>query len=141
MHNHGNKGRKFGRERDQRKALIKGLATSLVVYGKIETTLPKAKEVVPYLEDLITKAKKGGLHGRRQVLAGLSTVAASHKLVDDIAPKLAARTSGHLRIKQTRLRVGDNTQLAEVSFVDELTAAPAEAPKKAAAKAAGKAGE
>lgn len=138
MHSHGNKGRKFGRERDQRKALIVGLATSLVTYGKIETTLPKAKEVLPYLEDLITKAKKADLHGRRQVLSGLSTVAAAHKLVDDIAPKLGGRTSGHLRIKQTRLRVGDNTQMAEVSFVDDISPAPAAqaAPKKAAVKVA-----
>lgn len=141
MHSHGNQGRKFGRERDQRIALIKGLATSLVMYGHIETSLPKAKEVVPYLEDLITKAKKGDLHGRRQVLSGLSTVAASHKLVDEIAPKLAGRTSGHLRIKQTRLRVGDNTQLAEVSFVDDISAVPAEAPKKVAAKATVKVGK
>ena len=143
MHNHGNQGRKFGRERDQRNALIKGLATSLVIYGRIETTLPKAKSVVPYLEDLITKAKKGDLHGRRMVLSGLSTVAASHKLVDDIAPKLGARTSGHLRIKQTRLRVGDNTQLAEVSFVDDIATAAAPVaevkPKKVAAKATEKA--
>jgi large subunit ribosomal protein L17 len=142
MHSHGNLGRKFGRERDQRAALIKGLATSVVVYGRIETTLQKAKEVVPYLEDLITKAKKGDLHNRRHVLAGLSTVAAAHKLVDEIAPKLTGRTSGHLRIKQTRLRVGDNAQLAEVSFVDDITAAaeqPAAQPKKTVAKAADKA--
>lgn len=137
MHNHGNQGRKFGRERDQRKALIMGLATSLVIYGRIETTLQKAKEVVPYLEDLITKAKKGDLHNRRMVLSSLSTVAASHKLVDEIAPKLTGRTSGHLRIKATRLRTGDNAQLAEVSFVDDITtAAPvAEEKPKAAAKA------
>jgi large subunit ribosomal protein L17 len=142
MHNHGNQGRKFGRERDQRSALIKGLATSLVIYGHIETTLPKAKSIVPYLEDLITKAKQGDLHGRRMVLSGLSTVAAAHKLVDEIAPKLAARTSGHLRIKQTRLRVGDNTQMAEVSFVDDITTAAPVAevkPKKVAAKATEKA--
>jgi large subunit ribosomal protein L17 len=141
MHSHGNQGRKFGRERDQRAALIKGLATSVVVYGQIETTLQKAKEVVPYLEDLITKAKKGDLAGRRQVLSGLSTVAAAHKLVDDIVPKTSARTSGHLRIKQTRLRTGDNAQLATVSFVDDITATPeaAEKPKKAAPKAAEKA--
>lgn len=141
MHNHGNQGRKFGRERDQRNALIKGLATSLVIYGRIETTMPKAKEVVPYLEDLITKAKKGDLHGRRMVLSGLSTVAASHKLVDEIAPKLAGRTSGHLRVKATRLRTGDNAQLAEVSFVDDITTAPVavEAPETAVkAEKAGK---
>ncbi len=121
MHHHGNKGRKLGRERDQRRALIKGLATSLVEYGKIETTLPKAKEIVPYVEDLITKAKSGNLHGRRQIISSLSTVSAAHKLVDDIAPKLTARNSGHLRIKQTRLRVGDNSQMALVSFVDDIT--------------------
>jgi large subunit ribosomal protein L17 len=139
MHSHGNQGRKFGRERDQRKALIKGLATSIVINGQIETTLMKAKEVVPYLEDLVTKAKKADLHGRRQVLTGLSTVAAAHKLVDDIAPKLTARNSGHLRIKQTRLRVGDNAQLAKVSFVDDITATATpvaqEKPKKVATKA------
>lgn len=141
MHNHGNQGRKFGRERDQRRALIKGLATSLVIYGRIETTLPKAKEIVPYLEDLITKAKKADLHGRRMVLSGLSTVAASHKLVDEIAPKLTGRTSGHLRIKTTRLRTGDNAQLAEVSFVDDITTtAPVaeETPKTVKAVKAGK---
>lgn len=132
MHRHSNDGRKFGRERDQRRALIKGLATSLVEYGHIETTLPKAKEIVPYVEDLITKAKTGSLHARRQIIASLSTVAAAHKLVDDIAPKLTGRTSGHLRIKQTRLRVGDNSQMATVTFVDDITA---EAPKAAAEKA------
>lgn len=141
MHSHGNQGRKFGRERDQRSALIKSLATSLVVDGQIETTLAKAKEVVPYLETLVTKAKAADLHNRRQVLAGLNTVAAAHKLVDEIAPKLKNRSSGHLRIKQTRLRTGDNAQLATVSFVDDITSAPAEAaqPKKIAAKTAVKA--
>jgi large subunit ribosomal protein L17 len=141
MHRHGYKGRKFGRERDQREALIKGLASSLVQYESIETTLPKAKEVVPYLEKLITKAKKGDLHNRRQVLSGLDTVAAAHKLVDDIAPKLKGRTSGHLRIERTNLRRGDNAQLARVSFVDDLKVAPvAKAVKteKPAVKAAAK---
>jgi large subunit ribosomal protein L17 len=141
MHRHGYQGRKFGRERNQRSALIKGLATSLVEHGKIETTLPKAKEIVPYVEDLITKAKKGDLHNRRQIIAALSTVTAAHKLVDDIAPKLGVRDSGHLRIKQSRVRIGDNAQLAIVSFVDDLTAEakPAEKPKAAATPAAGKA--
>jgi large subunit ribosomal protein L17 len=124
MHRHGYQGRKFHRERDQRRALIKGLADSLVKYESIETTLPKAKEVVPYLEKLITKAKKGDLHNRRQVLSGLQTVASAHKLVDEIAPKLKGRVSGHLRIEKTELRRGDNAQLARVSFVDDLKAAP-----------------
>lgn len=144
MHRHGYKGRKFGRERDQRRALIKGLATSVVTYGSIETTIEKAKEVVPYVEVLITKAKKGGLHNRRQVIAGLSTLEAAYKLVDEIAPQLGARTSGHLRIKRTRARVGDNAQLARISFVDELTATPvAEAAPavKPAAKPVAKKGD
>lgn len=131
MHRHGYQGRKFGRERDQRRALLKGLATSLVEHGKIETTLEKAKEVVPYVEPLITKAKKGDLHSRRQIVAALSTVEAAHKLVDDIAPKLAGRTSGHLRIVRTTVRVGDNAQLAEVSFVDDIKAEAAPAAEKA----------
>lgn len=137
MHRHGYQGRKFGRERDQRRALIKGLATSLITYGTIETTLPKAKEIVPYVEVLITKAKRGDLHNRRQVIAALSTLEAANKLVDEIAPQLSGRTSGHLRVKRTRARVGDNAQLARVSFVDELK--PAEAPiETAAAKPAAK---
>lgn len=139
MHRHGYKGRKLHRERDQREALIKGLADSLIKYESIETTLPKAKEVVPYVEKLITKAKKGDLHSRRQVISALHTVAMAHKLVDEVAPKLTGRTSGHLRIEKTRLRRGDNAQLARVSFVDDLKEAPvakAAAKKPAAAKAA-----
>lgn len=135
MHRHGYKGRKFSRERDQRRALLKGLADSLVKYESIETTLPKAKEIVPYVEKLITKAKKGDLHNRRQIIADLQTVASAHKLVDEIAPKLTGRNSGHLRIVRTRARRGDNAQLARVSFVDELGEAPVAAPAlKAAAK-------
>src|SRR5674476_46999 len=112
MHRHGYQGRKLHRELGPRRALIKGLADSLVKYESIETTLPKAKEVVPYLEKLITKAKQGDLSGRRQVISGLQTVASAHKLVDEIAPKLGSRTSGHLRIVKTSPRRGDNTQLA-----------------------------
>jgi large subunit ribosomal protein L17 len=136
MHRHGYQGRKLHRERDEREALIKGLADSLVKYESIETTLPKAKEVVPYLEKLITKAKKGDLHNRRQVISGLQTLSSAHKLVDEIAPKLTGRVSGHLRIEKTSTRRGDNAQLARVSFVDDLKSAPvakAATPEKAAA--------
>lgn len=126
MHRHGYVGRKFGRESDQQKALIKGLATELVNHGKIETTLPKAKELVRYIEKLITKAKKGDLANRRMVIAGLTTQAAANKLVDEIAPQLAGRTSGHVRVERTRLRVGDGAQMATIEFVDELKTAPTE---------------
>lgn len=141
MHRHGYKGRKFHRERDQRNALVTGLIDSLIKYESIETTLPKAKEVVPQIEKLITKAKKGDLHNRRLIVSSLQTVASAHKLVDEIAPKLAGRTSGHVRITRTRTRRGDNAQLARISFVDDLTAAPvavAATPKPAAKPAAKK---
>ena len=122
MHRHGYVGRKFGRERDQRRALLKGLATSLVMEEKIETTLPKAKELTRYIEKLITKAKKGDLANRRMVIAGLSTQVAAFKLVDHIAPQLTGRTSGHVRVERTRLRVGDGAQMATIEFVDKLEA-------------------
>lgn len=134
MHRHSYKGRKFGRERDQRRALLKGLATSLVEHGKIETTFPKAKELVRYIEKLITKAKKGDLHNRRMVIAGLSTQSAAFKLVDEIAPQLTGRTSGHVRVERTRLRIGDGAQLATIGFVDELTSAPVLEKKPVVAK-------
>ena len=131
MHRHGYKGRKFGRERDQRRALMKGLATSLVEHGKIETTLPKAKELVRYIEKLITKAKKGDLANRRAVIAGLSTQAAAVRLVDVIAPQLSGRTSGHVRIERTRLRVGDGAQMATIAFVDDIKDTPKPTAKAA----------
>lgn len=138
MHRHGYKGRKFGRERDQRRALMKGLAESLIKHESIETTLPKAKELTSYTEKLVTKAKKGDLHNRRQIIAKLSTIEAANKLVDEIAPKLGGRNSGYFRVVKTRIRRGDATQMARISFVDDLSK-PAkketEKPKKAIAPA------
>lgn len=133
MHRHGYKGRKFHRERDQREALIKSLADSLILHESIETTVSKAKEIVPYVEKLITKAKKADLHNRRLIISSLHTLEAAHKLVDELAPKMGGRTSGHLRIERTRIRRGDNVQLARVSFVDDLKEQPV--AKKAAAAA------
>lgn len=135
MHRHGYKGKKFNRERDQRRALIKSLADSLIKYESIETTMPKAKELVPYVEQLITKAKKGDLHSRRQIISALQTTENAHKLVDKIAPKLSGRTSGHLRVSATRTRRGDNSQLARVSFVDDLTTANSEQRTVSSSKA------
>jgi large subunit ribosomal protein L17 len=140
MHRHGYKGRKFGRERDQRRALLKGLADSLIKYESIETTLPKAKEVVPYVEVLITKAKRGDLSARRQIISSLQTKESAHKLVVEIAPKLLGRTSGHLRITRTALRRGVHAQLAKISFVDDLKSAPVAKPAAKAAATAAKPG-
>jgi large subunit ribosomal protein L17 len=141
MHRHGYQGTKFHRERDQREALVKGLAESLIIHGSIVTTLPKAKAVVPYVEKLVTKAKKGDLHNRRQIIASLQTITTAHKLVDEIAPKLMGRTSGHFRIeREASNRRGDNAEMARVSFVDDLEEAPVAkaAPKPKAEKPAAK---
>ena len=132
MHRHGYKGRKFGRERDQRRALKRGLAVSLIEHGSIETTLPKAKDLRPVVEKLVSKARKGDLHNRRQIVSALDSVTAAHKLVDQIAPAMQ-RTSGYLRIERTTVRRGDNTQMARISFVDDITAKPKAETKKSAA--------
>ncbi len=111
---------KFGRQRDQRRALMKSLAEALVLEESIVTTLPKAKTVVSYTEKLITKAKKGDLHSRRQVISRLATTEAAHKLIDELVPKLQGRSSGYFRIEHTTLRRGDGSSMAKVSFVDDF---------------------
>ena len=137
MHRHGHQARKFGRETDQRRALVANLANSLVLNESIETTLPKAKETVRYTERLITKAKKGDLHARRQIIAKLTTLEAVHKLMDDVAPNLTSRNSGYFRIVRTTVRRGDGAQLARISFVDDIKTKSA--PKKTPAKPSSKA--
>ena len=137
MHRHGYRGRKFGRERDQRRALMRGLMISLVEHGTITTTLPKAKELRPQAEKMITVARQGSLAGRRRLIAKLN-VDTANRLVDVIAPSLK-RDSGYLRV--TRLdqrRVGDNAELATIEFVDEITevAKPDESTRKKPAKSA-----
>lgn len=141
MHRHGYRGRKFGRERDQRRALMRGLMISLVEHGTITTTLPKAKELRPQAEKMITVARQGSLAGRRRLIAKLN-VNTANRLVDVIAPSLK-RDSGYLRV--TRLdqrRVGDNAELATIEFVDEITevAKPDKPTRKKPAKSAQSAG-
>ena len=137
MHRHGYRGRKFGRERDQRRALMRGLMISLVEHGTITTTLPKAKELRPQAEKMITVARQGSLAGRRRLIAKLN-VDTANRLVDVIVPSLK-RDSGYLRV--TRLdqrRVGDNAELATIEFVDEITevAKPEKPARKKPAKSA-----
>lgn len=141
MHRHGYRGRKFGRERDQRRALMRGLMISLVEHGTITTTLPKVKELRPQAEKMITVARQGSLAGRRRLIAKLN-VDTANRLVDVIAPSLK-RDSGYLRV--TRLdqrRVGDNAELATIEFVDEITevAKPDKPTRKKPAKSAQSAG-
>ena len=137
MKNSHIKAKKFGREKDQRQALILGLTDSLLFNESIETTLPKAKVLKSHTEKLITKAKKNDLHHRRLVMKGTATKDAANKLVDEIAPKLTSRNSGYLRIERTKLRRGDGAQLAKVTFIDDLSQTPAEdKPAKAETKPA-----
>ena len=141
MHRHGYRGRKFGRERDQRRALMRGLMISLVKHGTITTTLPKAKELRPQAEKMITVARQDSLAGRRRLIAKLN-VDTANRLVDVIVPSLK-RDSGYLRV--TRLdqrRVGDNAELATIEFVDEITevAKPDKPTRKKPAKSAQSAG-
>ncbi len=119
MHRHGYKGRKFGRETDQRTALTRGLMRSLFKYKSINTTLAKAKEIRRPAEKLITIAKKGDLASRRIVIARLDDETAGNMLVDVIAPQIK-RDSGYLKIERAGFRRGDNAEMAIISFVDEI---------------------
>jgi large subunit ribosomal protein L17 len=134
MHRHGYKGRKFGRDNDQRTALTRGLMRSLFKYKSINTTLAKAKEIRRPAEKLITIAKKGDLASRRLVIARLNDQLLGNELVDIIAPQIK-RNSGFLRIERTGFRRGDNAEMANISFVDEIKD---EVKEKAPAKAAKK---
>lgn len=141
MHRHGYKGRKLGRKRDERRRLKKQLAVSLILDQSIVTTMPKAKETVPYVEKLITTAKQGTIASRRAIHSRLSDDDAAFELVDEIVPKLTGRNSGHLRIIKLPARRGDGAPMARIEFVDDLDAKPAAKPakksttKKAEAKA------
>ncbi len=128
MHRHGYKGRKFGRENDQRTALTRGLMRSLFKYKAINTTLAKAKEIRRPAEKLITLAKKGDLASRRLVIARLGDQEIGNALVDIIAPQIK-RNSGYLKIERTGYRRGDNSEMATISFVDEIKDELKEAPK------------
>ena len=120
MHRHGIHGRKFGRETDQRLALIRGLECSLIKYQAITTTLARAKEIRRSMEKLITLAKKGDLASRRLVIARLNDLESATILVDIIAPQMK-RDSGYLRIERAGYRRGDNAEMGTISFVDEVS--------------------
>lgn len=119
MHRHGYKGRKFGRETDQRQALLRSLMCALIKEQSINTTLAKAKEMRRGTEKLITIAKKGGLANRRLLIARLDNLELADLLMDKIAPQIK-RDSGYLRIERTGYRKGDRAEMATISFVDEI---------------------
>ncbi len=130
MHRHGYKGRKFNRETDQRRALIRSLICALYEHGSITTTLARAKEIRRPAEKLITIAKKGDLKARRIVISRLNSIEIGNLLVDQIAPQLK-RNSGYLKIERAGFRRGDNAEMGTISFVDEINY---EVEKKAEAK-------
>lgn len=119
MHRHGYKGRKFGRETDQRRALLRGLMCSLIKYQAITVTLARAKEMRRRTEKLVTVAKKGGLANRRLLISRLDNLEAADLLMDVIAPQIK-RNSGYLRIERTGFRKGDHAEMATISFVDSI---------------------
>ena len=119
MHRHGYKGRKFGREEGERKALTRGLMCSLIKYQSITTTLARAKEIRRSTEKLVTLAKKGGLANRRLIIARLDDIETADLLVDVIAPQIK-RNSGYLRIEHAGYRRGDNSEMGTISFVDDI---------------------
>ena len=119
MHRHGYKGRKFGRETDQRRALLRGLMCSLIKYQAITVTLARAKEMRRGTEKLVTIAKKGGLANRRLLISRLDNLEVADLLMGVIAPQIK-RNSGYLRIERTGFRKGDHAEMATISFVDSI---------------------
>ena len=115
--------RKLGRVSSHRKAMLRNLATDVIMYGKIETTVTRAKEVRSIVDELITLAKRGDLHARRQAAEILQDVVdpatgktAVQKLFDDVAPKFIEKSSGYTRVLKTYNRKGDNAPMAIIGL-------------------------
>jgi len=119
MHRHQYKGRKLSRKAGPRKALLRNLVSQVILYETIKTTLPKAKEVRPILEKLITRAKVDSVANRRQVAKYLSNKDKSlEKLFVELGPLYKDRAGGYLRIVKLGNRVGDNAEMAQIQLLD-----------------------
>ena len=114
-HKHGY--RRLNRTSSHRKALLKNLAIALIEREKIETTVPKAKELQRYIERLVTTSRNADLNTHRAVFALLQDKEATKKIINEIAPKYETRNGGYTSIVKTRIRRGDATQMAFISFV------------------------
>ena len=114
---HGMSGRKFNRTKEHRKAMFKNLAQALIKNEQIKTTLPKAKDLRPVVEKLITLAKRGSLHCRRQAVSQLQDQDVVKKLMD-MGNRFSARSGGYTRIVKAGFRYGDNAPMAIIEFVD-----------------------
>ena len=120
---HGFKGRRFDRSISHRKSMFANLAVSLIEHEQIVTTLPKAKDLRPIVEKLVTLGKRGDLHARRQVIAQIGNEGVVKRLFDTLAPRYATRNGGYLRIMKAGFRPGDNAAMAVIEFVDRDPAA------------------
>lgn len=114
---HHNNVRKFGREKNQRQALMRSLAYSLLVHEKMVTTLAKAKELRPYVEKLVTRGKTDTLASRRIVFSRIGESNASRKLFTVLGPKYIDRKGGYTRITKMPKRLADNSPMAQIEFV------------------------
>ena len=117
---HGNQGRKLGRTAAHRKAMWGNMTAALIKHEQIKTTLPKAKELRPVMEKLVTLSRRGGtdLHARRQALAQVRDIVQVRKLFDVLGPRYAKRPGGYIRILKAGFRFGDNAPMAFIEFVD-----------------------
>jgi large subunit ribosomal protein L17 len=115
---HRNAHRKLGRTSTHRLAMFRNMAAALIKHEQITTTLPKAKEIRPYVEKLVTLAKHGGLSNRRLAHARLQDDTQLVKLFDELAPRYAERPGGYIRIVKAGIRRSDATPMAIVEFVD-----------------------
>jgi large subunit ribosomal protein L17 len=115
---HGLSGRKLNRTSSHRKALFASLAAALVKHEQIKTTLPKAKDLRPVVERLVTLGKRGGLHARRQLIAVLQDETLAAKLIGPLAERYADRKGGYTRVLKAGFRYGDAAPMAIIEFVD-----------------------
>ena len=115
---HGNAHRKLNRTAEHRRAMFANMCVALIKHEQITTTLPKAKELRPIVEKLVTLGKRGGLHARRQAIAQIRDVAIVRKLFDVLGPRYKERQGGYTRIMKAGFRFGDNAPLGVIEFVD-----------------------
>ena len=115
---HGRAKRRFNRTHEHRKAMFMNLSQALIKHEQIVTTLPKAKDLRPVVEKLVTLGKRGDLHARRQAIAQLHDVDLVRKLFDTLGPRYKARSGGYTRVLKAGFRYGDNAAMAVIEFVD-----------------------
>ena len=115
---HGRAKRRFNRTHEHRKAMFANLSQALIKHEQIVTTLPKAKDLRPVVEKLVTLGKRGDLHARRQAIARIKDAALVKKLFDVLAPRYKTRNGGYTRVLKAGFRQGDNAAMAVIEFID-----------------------